>query len=329
MVELAHDSVIKGTEILSLEEVRILIPYDPDLAHYNAAVIPVPGDPSASLMLAREVSIKDLQSGKPDKGNLVLYRYTPQEVEKVNEITISDPRISNWEDPRAFTDENGEVLIGLTATRAENNEPTAAFIRGRVTNNNFEIDYGSLTLCLGDIGKNATPISSNWAFFRRNGEGLRHSLEVVEIDRDGEGELNLADRLVKTIKFPRKSWCEWQIGTTAQFLPDGILPIHGVSRTADGRFVYSLGLTQFDEEFNPNKIADEPLFTRESFSNILPMGRELDSGKEVVYSCGYSFDGRDVGFAINIGDLMTLNANKKLSELQEILKNTGPILEAT
>ena len=57
-------------EILPAEKVRVLIPYDPEIAHYNAAVIRSRKNPSDLLILLREVSRATVKSGIPDKGNL-------------------------------------------------------------------------------------------------------------------------------------------------------------------------------------------------------------------------------------------------------------------
>jgi hypothetical protein len=117
-------------------------------------------------------------------------------------------------------------------------------------------------------------------------------------------------------------------------LPGGILPIHGVNRfnlgvDAEGKevfgYTYSMGLTQLDKDLEVVKITDTPLFTRKSFKNILPMGTELDTNKDVIYCCGYSVKEDVVKFIVNIGDLMTVEVKKSLSELQEALDKSSPI----
>ncbi len=96
-------------------------------------------------------------------------------------------------------------------------------------------------------------------------------------------------------------------------------------------YAYSLGLglAQLDEELNVIKVTDKPLFTRRSFKDILPMGMELDPNKDVVYCCGYSFDGETVKFVINIGDLMTVEVKEEFFKLQEILESTSTIISAS
>lgn len=324
-------------EILSPEKVRVLIPHDPEVAHYNAAV--VSSNKNDILILIREVPMTNVKAGIPDKGNLLIYRSTPEKVEKVAQLDLSNSNISNWEDARAFRPdeiddqgvENEEVLIGLTAIRTIDNKPIAAIVRGKVIDGNFSIDQESLAVYLDDEGKNVTPISLNQSLFRR--EGSRHSLEVVENVKDDYGKNNL--EVKKIIDFPKRSWCEWQIGTQAHLLPGGILPIHGVNRFSLGinnetgdeifGYTYSMGLVQLDGELNVVKITDNPLFTRESFKKILPMGTELDTNKDVIYCCGYSVEGDKVKFVVNIGDLMTVEVSKSLFELKTMLDKSSGI----
>jgi hypothetical protein len=331
-----------GSEILPLEKVRVLIPYNPEVAHYNAAVIRSRKNPSDLLILLREVSRNTVKSGIPDKGNLLIYRSTPEKVERIGQLNLFHPDISNWEDARAFRDdkiivddqgvESEEVSMGLTAIRASDNKPVAAMVRGKIIDGDFSIVQESLKVYLDDEGKNVTPISLNQTLFRR--EGLKHSLEIVEDGQDEKGQNKLKVR--KTIQFPQKPWCEWQIGTQAQILPGGILPIHGVNRFSLGNdsktgeevfgHTYSMGLVQLDEDLNVIKITDTPLFTRDSFKNILPMGNELDTNKDVIYCCGYSVEESMVKFIVNIGDLMTVEVSKSLFELRKALDKSSPII---
>jgi len=329
-------------EILPVERVRVLIPYDPEVAHYNAAVIRPRKNPSDILILVREVPLAAVKAGTPDKGNLLIYRSTPEKVEKIAQLNLLDPNVSNWEDARAFISdeavvddqgvENEEVLIGLTATRVSDNTPVAATVRGKVIDGNFSIEQASLLVYLDDEGKNVTPISLTESLFRR--KGFRHSFEVVEDGKDENSQNKL--KVKKIIQFPKKSWCEWQVGTQAQILPDGILPIHGVNKfnlgidpktgkEIDG-YTYSMGLAQLDENLNVIKITDTPLFTRESFKNILPMGKELDTNKDVIYCCGYSVEGNMVKFIVSIGDLMTVEVSKSMTELRGILDKSLPVV---
>ena len=331
---------IINPEILSIEKVRVLMPYDPEIARYNAAVVRSRKNSSDILILIREVPIANVKAGIPDKGNLLIYRSTPEKVEKVAQLDLSNSNISNWEDARAFRPdeiddqgvENEGVLIGLTAIRAIDNKPVAATVRGKVIDGNFSIDQESLVVYLDDEGKNVTPISLNQSLFRR--EGSRHSLEVVENVKDDCGKNGL--KVKKRIDFPKRSWCEWKIGTQAHLLPGGILPIHGVNRFSLGidnetgdeifGYTYSMGLVQLDGELNVVKIADNPLLTRESFKEILPMGTELDTNKNVIYCCGYSVEGDSVKFIVNIGDLMTIEVSRSLFELKTILDESSPIV---
>jgi hypothetical protein len=315
---------------------RILIPHDPDVARYNAAVIG--SDPNDILILVREVPRATVRAGTPDKGSLILYRSTPDKVERAAQIDISHPEISNWEDARAFKSEEIDsegikrenVLLGLTAIRAKDNKPVAATIRGSIVNGTFSIDQKSLTVYLDSIGKNLTPISPTELLFRP--EGFTDSLEVVETADNRNRQDTL--RVTNEIKFPKTSWSKWQIGTQAQFLPGGILPIHGVNKfvldtTPEGKdifgYTYSLGLAEIVDG-KVVKMTDKPIFTRESFKKILPMGQELDTNKDVIYCCGYSVDKNIVKFVINIGDLMTVEVSKTLAELQEALDNSSPII---
>ena len=282
---------------------------------------------------------KSVKPNTPDVGNVDIYRSTPEKVEKIGQLKLSHPDVRNWEDARAFrpdeTDDQGiksnEVSIGLTAIRASDNQPVAATVRGKVINGNFSLEQESLVVYPDDEGKNVTPISLTEALFRR--EGSRYSLEVVKDGKDENGQKKL--EVKKIIQFPTKPWCEWQIGTQAQILPGGILPIHGVNRFSLGMdpqtgeevfgHTYSLGLAQLDKNLEVIKVTDTPLFTRESFKNILPMGKELDDNKDVIYCCGYSILGDRVKFIINIGDLMTVEVSKSLFELQRALDKSSPI----
>jgi len=329
-------------EILPAENVRVLIPYDPEIAHYNAAVIKSGGNPGDLLILVREVPLVGVEAGTPDKGNLLIYRSTPEGVEKIGQLDLSDPTVTGWEDPRAFSSdetvvdgqgiESERVLLGLTAIRASDNKPVAATLRGKVIDGNFSIEEGSLLVYPDDVGKNVTPISLTESLFRR--ERPSHSLEVVEHGKDENGRNKLSVK--KTIQFPQKPWCEWRIGTQAQILPGGILPIHGVNRfnlgidSKTGKevygYTYSMGLAQLDEDLNVVQTTDTPLFSRESFRNILPMGTELDTDKDVIYCCGYSVEGDMVKFVINIGDLMTVEVSKSLFELRRALDKSSPVV---
>ena len=324
---------------LPIGSCRILIPHDPNVARYNAAVIG--SNPNDILILVREVPRATVKTGIPDKGSLILYRSTPDKVERTAQIDISDPNISNWEDARAFRSEEIDdqgvkrenVLLGLTAIRAKDNKPVAATIKGNIVNGNFLIDQKSLTVYPDAEGKNLTPISPTELLFRP--EGFTDSLEIVETTNNENGQNIL--KVVDTIIFPKRPWCEWQIGTQAQFLPGGILPIHGVNRfaldvnqeTGEKTFgyTYSLGLAQIIDG-KVVKMTDMPIFTRESFKTILPMGEELDTNKDVIYCCGYSVDKDIVKFVINIGDLMTVEVPKSLAELQSALDNSSPITSA-
>jgi len=328
-------------EILPTEKVRVLIPYDPKIAHYNAAVIRPRKNPSDILILVREVSLAAVKAGTPDKGSLLIYRSTPEKVEKIAQLDLSDPNVSNWEDARAFisdetvVDDQGiegeKVLIGLTAIRASDNAPVAATVKGKVIDGNFSLEEGSLLVYPDDEGKNVTPISLTESLFRR--KGFRHSFEVVENGKNDNDQNKL--KVKKVIQFPKKPWCEWQVGTQAQILPGGILPIHGVNRFSLGidsktdeevfGYTYSMGLAQLDKDLGVVKVTDTPLFTRESFKNVLPMGKELDTNKDVIYCCGYSVEGNTVKFIINIGDLMTVEVSKSLFELRRKLDKSSPI----
>lgn len=321
---------------LPVESCRILIPHDPEIARYNAAVIG--SNPNDIFILVREVRRAFVKRGAPDMGSLILYRSTPDRVERAAQIDISDPNVSNWEDARAFRyeviDSEGikreNVLLGLTAIRAKDNKPVAATIKGTIVNGNFSVDQKSLTVFPEAVGKNLTPIDSEHLLFRP--EGFTDSLEVVEIISDENGQNTL--RVTNEIKFPKTSWSDWQIGTQAQFLPGGILPIHGVNRFVlntdqEGKpifgYTYSLGLAKIVDGIVV-QITDKPLFTRKSFKKILPMGQELDTNKDVIYCCGYSIDKDIVKFVINIGDLMTVEVPKSLAELQKALDNSTPII---
>ena len=91
-------------------------------------------------------------------------------------------------------------------------------------------------------------------------------------------------------------------------------------------YSYSIGLARLNDDLNQViQITDSPIFTRESFKNILPMGNELDSNKDVIYCCGYAVEGDNVKFVINIGDLMTVEVSKSISELQGMLDRASPI----
>ena len=285
------------------------------------------------LIFLREVRLADVKAGTPDKGNLLVYRSTPEKVERVAQLDLSDSHVSHFEDARAYMSyETEDVFIGLTAIRASDNKPVAATVRGKVVDGDFSVDQRSLTVYLNDEGKNMTPISLDQSLFRS--EGSRHSLDVVRNGQDENGQNKLI--VQKTIQFPKKSWCEWQIGTQAQILPGGILPIHGVNRFSMGvdpktgqevfGYTYSLGLAQLDEDLNVIKITDMPLFTRESFKNILPMGKEMDTNKDVIYCCGYSVEGDTVKFVINIGDLMTVEVSKSMLELRRMLDRSSPVV---
>ncbi|MDP4010120.1 MAG: hypothetical protein Q8P53_04045 [Candidatus Shapirobacteria bacterium] len=314
---------------LERDKVRVLIPYDPKVARYNAAVIRVGGN---SIFLAREVPRDGVMPGIPDRGKLIIYRLEPElpEAKMIGQLDLSHGEINNWEDARACSGKNGEVLIGLTAIRARDNRPVAATVRGNIVDNNFSINKESLIVYPNDEGKNVTPISLNQFLFRR--EGFRHSLEVIEYNENEEGEKKI--KVIRTIEFTKRPWCEWQIGTQAQLLPGGILPIHGVNRFSLGvdqhtgeevfGYAYSLGLALLDEDLNVVDMSDTPLFTRESFKDILPMGKELDANKDVIYCCGYSVDGDIIKFVINIGDLMTVEVTKSLLELRKELRLGSP-----
>lgn len=315
-------------EILPLEEIRGIFPLSNKVARYNAAVL---GSKEGAILLAREVPLGTVKAGQPDMGDLGLYRVTPDNpVERIAVLKLFHPDIINWEDARAF--QLGEkVILGLTAIRRSDNKPVAATARGSVIDGNFVIEDGSLTVYSNDEGKNVTPISPTEFLFRR--EGFKNSLEVVEAGLDANGQNKLMVK--KIIEFPKRSWYEWQIGTQAQMLPGGILPIHGVNRFSLGinpqtgeegfRYEYSLGLAQLDENLNVSKVTDTPLFNRDSFSKVLPKGIELDTNKDVIYCCGYSVDKGIVKFVINIGDLMTVEVSKSLAELQEALDNSSAI----
>src|SRR3990167_704272 len=81
-------------EIFPTEKVRVLIPYDPEVAHYNAAVIRSRKNPSEILILLREVSRAVVKSGIPDKGNLLIYRSTPEKVERIAQLYLpTDPTV--------------------------------------------------------------------------------------------------------------------------------------------------------------------------------------------------------------------------------------------
>jgi hypothetical protein len=123
------------------------------------------------------VPITNIRAGSPDRGNLLIYRSTPEGVEKVAQIDLTDPNVSSWEDARAYCSdepsvdnagiENHTVLIGLTAIRAFDNKPVAAMVRGKVINGNLLIDLESLVVYLTDEGKNVTPIALSQSLFRR------------------------------------------------------------------------------------------------------------------------------------------------------------------
>ena len=308
-------------EILSSEDVRVLISYDPEVARYNAAVIQSEKD---NLIMLREVQRNSVRPDRPDKGDLVIYRSTSNLVERVGKLNLQHPDVDSWEDVRAIIADDGKIVMGMTAIRASDSKPVAATMACRVENGNLSIIQESLRVYLKDRGKNVTPISETQFLFRR--EKFKHSLELVENGKDATGQDKLKVR--KIIHFPIRSWSKWQIGTQAQILPGGIIPVHGINRYSLGidqltkkdtfGYTYSLGLVKLDENLKVIKITNIPLFTRESFKNILPMGIELDENKDVVYCCGYSIDEDVVKFIINIGDLMIVEVSKSLSELEKM-----------
>lgn len=338
--EMRNNKVIVP-EISSPENVRELIRYDPEIARYNAAVIRSRINPDTLLILVREVPRAAVKIGTPDIGNLIIYRSTFETVERKDPIELDHFKVSNWEDPRAFTsskiyvDAHGNkserVSIGLTAVRSEDNQPIAATVRGKIVNGEFSIVQNSLSVYENDKGKNVTPISPSQFLFRR--EGDRHSLQVVKNGKDENGQNKL--NVIKTIEFPKKPWCEWQIGTQAQMLPGRILPIHGINRVSLGidtqtnkeafRFDYSLGLALLSKNLDVIKVSENPLFTRESFKGILPMGEELCADKRVIYCCGYSVEGNTVKFVVNIGDLMLVEVPVEMSILGKMLDVPSPI----
>lgn len=332
-------------EVLSPEHVRVLIPHNPELAHYNAAVLRSKKSPNKLLLMVREVPMESVRAGFPDKGRLIYFLSTPEEVRRMAQLDLDRDDLSHLEDPRAFcseesfTGEGGveyqKVAIGLTAIDAINNRPVVATVRGRLMDDDFQLEPESFVVYKDDEGKNVTFVSLEQFFIRRNGELHTHELELVKNAQDGDGKNIL--KTIQTIQFPKKWWCEWGMGTQAQMLEDGILPIHGVNRTSLGfnpdtgeevfEHTYSLGLAQLDADKKVIRVSERPLFTRKSFEKILSMDKEMDPTKHVVYCCGYSVDDDIVRFVVNIGDLMTVEVAKKMSELRALLaEDPAPII---
>lgn len=319
MQEQIENIEVNDPEILPTDQVRVLI-YQENEAIFNAGVIDVEG---TRLMVVRKVDMQHVERGKPDMGNVGIYEVTDDGAKEVGQLNISHPDVSNWEDARVFVSDEGKILVGLTAIRKIDNHPVAAAVELEFVDGKLSLKEDTLHVYFNDEGKNTTPISSDEILFRP--EDTKHILVKAKHGTDEFGQNKL--EVVKTIQFPKKSWCEWQIGTQAQFLPGRILPIHGVNRfnLADvGKeevfaHTYSLGFAQLDENDNVIKVTDTPWLTRRSLKNVLPMGTELDDNKDVIYCCGYSIRGNMVRFVINIGDRMTVEVSKSLAEIQKML----------
>lgn len=307
---------------------RELIPYSKNEAVFNAGVIDVEG---TRLMVVRKVDMNGVQRGKPDKGNVGIYQLTDDGAQEIDQLNIYHPEVSNWEDARVFVSDKGKIIVGLTAIRKDDDHPVVATVEGEVIDGKFSLKEGTLHVYFDKEGKNMAPTSLDEVLYRP--DGSKHTLTKAKHGIDENGQAKLEE--IKIIQFPERDWCKWSIGTQAQFLPGGILPIHGVNKFSLGvdpktgeevfAHTYSLGFTQLDKDDNVIKITDLPWLTRESFKNILPMGTELDDNKDVIYCCGYYVRGNVVRFIVNIGDLMTAEVSISLPEIQDMLDKSSPI----
>lgn len=298
-------------------------------ARYNVAAWQKP-DSGNIILIGRDV-LAPGKPGEPDIGSLVLSEFN-KDGQIIYEYEVWKPREGSYllEDPRAITESNGEIVIGLTALFHGENKTEAfpAFVK-LSPDWHGELPPVTIIPTFGP-GKNMTPIGHDHFVFRPEGEEYNHKLILFKFLDNGPEK-------VTELVFPNKlSWADWRAGTTMPpiWMPDatGIFFIHGISKK-EGKYIYSIGLAKLISKDDSYIIAvsPEPILTPDSFldENGKPITEELrPDERRVVYACGGILDKNSVAklkLFVNVGDRITVEVTFILEEILERLNSSDLI----
>lgn len=178
-------------------------------------------------------------------------------------------------------------------------------------------------------GKNLTPIgklydNQDTFLFRPEDLEYHHKLQVVTYD-----ETTKDTKVISTLEFPKTSWSQWRMGTTAGLFwldkEHAILPIHGINfdysaTNTEGLYAYSLGVALIKKDGNGilqvAKVADKPLITPEQLDHLLG---ERFKFRRIAYSCYVWRDGTMFNFLVNKGDIGTVLEQRTLGQVMSSL----------
>ena len=303
----------------------------PNISHarYNVAAWQKP-DSGNIILIGRDV-LAPGKPGEPDIGSLVLSEFN-KDGQIIYEYEVWMPKEGSYllEDPRAITESNGEIVIGLTALFHSENK-TEAFPALVKLSPDWHGELPPVTVLPAfGPGKNMTPIGHDHFVFRPEGEEYNHRLILFKFLDNGPEK-------VTELVFPNKlPWADWRAGTTMPpiWMPDakGIFFIHGISKK-DGKYIYSIGVAKLIPKDDSYTIAvnPEPILTPDSFvdENKNPITEELrPDERRVVYACGGILDKNHTDklkLFVNVGDRMTVEVTFVLEEILEKLNSPNLI----
>ena len=178
-------------------------------------------------------------------------------------------------------------------------------------------------------GKNLTPIgklydNQDTFLFRPEGKDNNHKLQVVVYDEETK-----EPKVVNTLEFPKTSWSQWRMGTTAGLFwldrEHAILPIHGINfdysaTNTEGLYAYSLGVALIKRDgqgiLQVAKVADKPLIIPEQLDHLIG---ERFKFRRIAYSCYVWRDGAMFYFLVNKGDIGTVLVQRTLGQVMSSL----------
>src|SRR3989344_2024044 len=195
--------------------------------------------------IGREVG-KPGADGEPDTGILKLFELS-EDGALLQERTIWKPAYDgiNPEDPRALEDENGSLIVGLTAVLRNKWGKPVPFPAIVKINSHDTWTQGLppfLVIETFGPGKNLTPIDSFTYLFRPEKPEYFHKILVFSLHKQVPEKL--AD-----IVFPTDlPWALWRIGTAMSPIwineTEALFIVHGITiKNINGvdKYVYSLG----------------------------------------------------------------------------------------
>ncbi len=301
-----------------------------DWAIYNTAAIQTLDEAgeAATYYLSRAVYIPDIHPGMPDLGVIVVSTRASENshyLERLPDLDLPIGReeggVVNWEDPRTANVDGAKTVIGLTAVCVEQGsfQTHPALVEVGIGKSGLQVK--STRVFKEEKGKNVVPLSEDKFIFRREDE-----THVLHIAKSGPDDTLTVEGEIDFSQYSKIGWLQKKLGAVSRPIRVGkdfsLLPIHGVrnGRTDNGEEVddvYTLGLAVLDRKWEVLAVDPKPLFKREDFLKNLPISKDLNPRKSVVYCCGYEEYASAITLFMTVGDRITVPERLEKSDLAD------------